>query len=94
MVSNDNVTFVGDVSRDERGVLFTVERRLTSVSFKLSPGGLLALTRIMLGFRRRLATEAARRGQPVPVVRLPEEQSGAWSATWGPPSSGPASRAD
>jgi hypothetical protein len=73
MVSNDNMAFVGRASIDGAGALFTAERQLIGVRFRPSPGGLLALTRMMLSFRTRLAAEAARRGQPVPIVRLPDE---------------------
>ena len=73
MVANENMTFLGSVSRNEGGALFTVERQLPGVSFKLNPSGLLTLIRVMLGFRKRLAIEAARRDQPVPKVRLPGE---------------------
>lgn len=73
MISNDNMTFLGSVSRRDGGALFAVERRLPGVSFKLNPGGLLTLIRVIVGLRKRLAVEAARRGQPVPVVRLPDE---------------------
>lgn len=73
MVSNENMTFLGKVSRTNGDVLFAVERRLPGVSFKLNPSGLFTLIRVMLGFRKRLAIEAARRGQPVPIVRLPDE---------------------
>ncbi len=73
MVANENMAFVGDVSKIDGGAVFTVERRLPDVSFKLDPGGLVTLIRVMLGFRKRLEIEAARRHQPVPVVRLPDE---------------------
>jgi len=73
MVSNDNMTFIGRVTRDADGALFAVERQLVGVRARLSPGGVLALMRLMLGFRGRLAVEAGRRGQPVPIVRFPDE---------------------
>jgi len=73
MVANENMAFVGDVSRIGDGAVFTVERRLPDVSFKVDPGGLVTLIRVMLGFRKRLEIEATRRHQPVPVVRLPDE---------------------
>ncbi len=73
MVSNENMTFLGSLSTKGEGALFAVERQLPGVSFKLNPSGLLTLIRVMLGFRKRLAIEAARRDQPVPIVRLPDE---------------------
>lgn len=72
MFSNENLSFIGDVSGDRAEALFKVERQLTSVSFKRGLKGMLSLGMIMLSMRTRLQVEAARRGQPVPTVRLPE----------------------
>lgn len=71
MLSNENMTFLGHLTREGGHVWFVAERQLPGVSFKLNPGGMVTLIRVILGFRKRLAIEAARRGQPVPVVRLP-----------------------
>lgn len=73
MVSNENMAFLGEVSRSDGSAIFAVERRMPDVSLKLNPSGLAAVIKVMLGFRKRLEIEAARRGQPVPVVRLPDE---------------------
>jgi hypothetical protein len=72
MVSNENLSFLGEVSGDVDSVLFKIERPLPGVSLKVNPTGILNLVQIMLGFRKRLEVEAGRRGQPVPVVRLPQ----------------------
>jgi hypothetical protein len=73
MVSNENLTFIGDVDGRQDEVLFKVERSLQGVSFKMSMKGILELIRVIRGFRSRLEAEAFRRGQPVPAVRFPGE---------------------
>jgi hypothetical protein len=73
MVSNENLTFIGEVSGSHGDVLFKVVRPLQGVSFKMSINGIYTLIRIILGFRNRLEAEASRRGQPVPAVRFPGE---------------------
>jgi hypothetical protein len=73
MISNENMTFIGEVDADKDGVLFKVERALPGVSLKTNPKGILTIMRVMLGFRKRLEIEASRRGQSVPLVRLPDE---------------------
>lgn len=73
MVSNENLTFIGEVSGDDNSIMFKVERSLQGVSFKMSIKGIYTLIRIILGFRKRLEAEASRRGQPVPAVRFPGE---------------------
>jgi hypothetical protein len=65
----ENMVFVGQM---QEGGLFKVERRLGDWS--LPPKGLGALTSLLgngIKLRPRLQSEAARRGQPVPKVRLP-----------------------
>ncbi len=67
----ENIVFVGEVQEDG---LFKVERR--PGDWSLPPKGLGALTSFIgSGFKLnpRLKAEAARRGQPVPKVRLPGE---------------------
>jgi len=70
MVSNENMSFVGQVSGDKRAALFKVERCLPNVSFSRDPAGVVSLIRSFIRMRKRLKSEAARRGQPVPTVRL------------------------
>lgn len=68
----ENRTFIGDVVATDDGVLFRVERLLADWSLA---GSKLVMTLGFLTKGRRLAprvrSEAARRGQPVPQVRLP-----------------------
>jgi hypothetical protein len=71
MVSNENLSFIGSVSGDKERAIFKVERQLPSVSFKLGLKDILSLGMMMLSMKKRLEIEAGRRGQPVPVVRLP-----------------------
>ncbi len=73
MLSNENMTFIGDVRGDDRSVLFKVERSLPGVDFKASLKGFLTLIRVIQGFKKRLEVEAERRGQPVPKLRFPGE---------------------
>lgn len=73
MLSNENLTFIGEVSGDERSALFKVERELPGVDFKSSLKGFLNLIRVIKGFNQRLEVEAQRRGQSVPVIRFPGE---------------------
>lgn len=67
-----NHTFVGDISRAGPEYRFRVQRLLADVSLA---GGRMANMLTFFGagrrLRPRLQTEAARRGQPVPKVRLP-----------------------
>ena len=72
MVSNENMSFLGEVTKDEDGALFKVERQLPGISMKVTPKGMLKVIQVMLACRKRLEAEAARRGQPVPKVRLPQ----------------------
>lgn len=67
----ENMIFVGEMGGDK---LFRVERRLGD--FSLPPKGLKALTSFFgsgIRLNPRLKAEAERRGQAVPVVRLPGE---------------------
>jgi hypothetical protein len=73
MLSNENLTFIGEVSGDERSAVFDVERELPGVDFKTNVKGFLNLIRVIQGFKQRLEVEAERRGQPVPVIRFPGE---------------------
>jgi hypothetical protein len=72
VVSNENMSFVGEVSGDGGDVLFKVERCLPCLSAKRDPAGLFSLLLGFLRMRKRLEVEAARRGQLVPIVRLPK----------------------
>jgi hypothetical protein len=74
----ENRTFVGDLAPTGAGgdgLVLHVARLLADVSLA---GNKLTMTLGFLGKGRRLAprlrSEAARRGQPVPIVRLPHEQ--------------------
>jgi hypothetical protein len=69
-VSNENLSFIGDVSGDKVKAIFKIERQLTSASFKSGPKGWVLLSRVFRNGGRRLEVEASRRGQPVPVIRL------------------------
>jgi hypothetical protein len=75
--SQENRTFVGHVSATGQDGVFRVERLLADWSLT---GNKLAMTAGFLGKGRRLAprlqSEASRRGQPVPRVRLPNDSRG------------------
>lgn len=73
MLSNENITFIGDVHGDDHSALFEVERSLPGVDFITSLGGFINLIRVIQGFKTRLEVEAERRGQPVPTIRYPGE---------------------
>jgi hypothetical protein len=70
--TQENHSFVGDISPTDDGYLFRVERVLADVSLQ---GNRVVRTLGFLSKVRRLQSrlehEARRRGQPVPVVRLP-----------------------
>lgn len=70
MVSNENVSFIGDVSGNKVEAFFKIERQLRSASFKSGPKGWILLGRVLRNGGKRLDVESSRRGQPVPVVRL------------------------
>ncbi len=72
MVANENYSFIGQVQGNGTSAHFQVERQLPCASFRRDPKGMISLGRMMMRMRKRLETEAARRGQPVPVVRLVE----------------------
>lgn len=72
MYSNENMSFVGDVSGVGDSVLFKVERRLASANFKRGLKDMISLILMMRQLGKRLEIEAKRRGQPVPTVTLSE----------------------
>jgi hypothetical protein len=74
MATQENMSFIGDVSQDNQGVLVRVERRLPDTSIKRRVRGLLSFGFTMRRYRKRLETEAARRRQTVPTVRVPVRQ--------------------
>jgi hypothetical protein len=71
MVSNENMSFVGEVSGDGEDVLFKVERCLPIFSFRRDPAGVVTLISGIVNMRKRLEVEATRRGQTVPKINLP-----------------------
>jgi len=71
MTRNDNMTFIGDVSLDGNGALFKVERRLGEIALRGGLKNTLSFFSIIRAMGKRVATEAERRGQPVPKVQLP-----------------------
>ena len=72
MVSNENMSFVGEVSGDRGDALFKVERCLPIISASRDPAGVVSLIFGFSRMRKRLEVEAARRGQPVPKINLLE----------------------
>jgi hypothetical protein len=67
----ENMIFVGEMRPDN---LFKVERRLGDWSLpQKGLGPLASFVRNGIRLNPRLQAEAARRGQPVPIVRLPGE---------------------
>ncbi len=70
MVANENLSFIGNVSKSGSNVLFEVERELPSASFKRAPRDMISLGKMMYQMRKRLQAEAERRGQAIPVVRF------------------------
>ena len=72
MYSNENLSFTGTVYGNGRRALFKAEHQLPGINFKRGLGDMLSLGGQMLSMKRRLEIEARRRGQPVPVIRLPE----------------------
>jgi hypothetical protein len=69
MTSNENTAFIGDVATEGRTALFHVERQLPSLNAKLEGlGDMLHTIRVIRASRKRVAIEAARRGQPVPKI--------------------------
>lgn len=71
MVSNENMSFIGEVSRDGSNTLFEVIRCLPIFSFRRDPAGVVSLVLSIFRMRKRLKVEAARRGQSVPKINLP-----------------------
>ncbi len=64
-----NMAFTGIVSRDGANALFQVKRRLPASNIKFGITGMVSGFRFIRSTEKRLNAEAARRGQPVPVVR-------------------------
>jgi hypothetical protein len=75
MVSNENMSFVGEVSEQGSGFYFKVDRCLPIFSAGRDPASLVSLVANIFRMGKRLEVEAARRNQPVPQVRLPHEYS-------------------
>lgn len=69
MVSNMNMAFTGRVSSDGDEALFKVARQLPSSSFKSGISELISTYQFIQESGKRLEAEAARRGQPIPIVR-------------------------
>ncbi len=69
MVGNANKSFIGTMSED--GVLFKVKRQLGGGEMKIGLGVMLQMISMIRTFGKRIDVEAARRGQPVPTIRLP-----------------------
>ena len=59
MVSNENMSFLGEMTKDEDGALFKVERQLPGISMKVTPKGMLKVIQVMLACRKRLEAEAS-----------------------------------
>lgn len=73
MYSNENLTFTGTVYCNGGRALFKMEHQLPSMNFKRGLRDMLSLGSQMLRMKKRLEIEAARRGQPVPVIRLSKQ---------------------
>ena len=72
IVANENRTYLGSVVFDGDRADFTIERQLPTINLRTGLQGNLALLKLNRGLKARLGSEAARRGQPVPTVRLPD----------------------
>jgi hypothetical protein len=72
MVSNENMSFLGEVSGNGINALFKVERCLPVFSLRRDPGGVVSLILSFYRMGKRLEAEAARRDQPVPIINLPD----------------------
>ena len=69
----ENHTFLGTVQREKDDYVFAVERALAG--FSLAGNRVSRSVHFLRNIRRltpRLASEAARRGQPVPTIHLPQ----------------------
>lgn len=73
MISNENRSFTGAVYCNGGKALFKAQHQLPGINFKRGLGDMLSLGSQMLSMKRRLEIEARRRGQPVPIIRLPEQ---------------------
>jgi hypothetical protein len=71
MVSNENMSFVGEVSGDGGYALFKVERCLPIFSASRDPAGVFSLILSFYRMGKRLEVEAGRRSQSVPKINLP-----------------------
>jgi hypothetical protein len=75
MVSNENMSFIGEVTGNGVDALFKVERGLPIFSAGRDPASIISLVSNIYRMGKRLEVEAARRNQPVPKIRLPHEYS-------------------
>jgi hypothetical protein len=71
MISNENMSFIGEVSGDGGDTLFKVERCLPIFSFRRDPAGVMSLILGIFRMGKRLEVEAQCRGQSVPNINLP-----------------------
>jgi hypothetical protein len=72
-VSQENVVFVGEVQPSNGQVSFHVERRLADFSLGTSKSSAtMTMLRSYMKLNPQLRRELARRGQKMPVVRLPD----------------------
>ena len=79
ILANENRTYVGSVVFRGDRADFTIERQLPTINLRKGLRGNLELLKLNRRLKARLKSEAARRGQPLPTVNLPEAQAG-WSA--------------
>ena len=69
----ENHTFLGTVQREQDDYVFAVERALAG--FSLAGNRVSRSVHFLRNIRRltpRVASEAARRGQPVPTIHVPQ----------------------
>jgi len=71
MISNENMSFIGELSGDGGEALFKVERCLPIFSFRRDPAGVVSLVSGIFRMGKRLEVEAQCRGQAVPKINLP-----------------------
>lgn len=71
MASNENMSFLGEVSGDRSDAFFKVERRLPIFNFRRDPAGVVSLILSFYHMSKRLEIEAARRDQSVPKINMP-----------------------
>lgn len=71
-----NLTFIGEIMGTQSQVNFKVERQITSVNVSRNQVALmLSMLQLWRRFAPRIHHEAARRGQSVPMIRLPGDSS-------------------